>query len=54
VVRLFNLGEETYQVQRGDRIAQGALRAVPRVRIVETSTLSPSERGERGLGSTGK
>ncbi|MEN3186299.1 MAG: dUTP diphosphatase [Atribacterota bacterium] len=54
VVRLFNLGKETYQIQQGDRIAQGALRVVPRVKIVETSHLSPSERGERGLGSTGK
>lgn len=54
VVRLFNLGKEVYEVRRGDRIAQGALRAIPSVRIVETPHLSPSERGARGLGSTGK
>ncbi|MGC8778144.1 MAG: dUTP diphosphatase [Candidatus Caldatribacteriaceae bacterium] len=54
IVRLFNLGKEEYRVQRGDRIAQGALRVIPKVKIVETPCLSPSERGERGLGSTGK
>ncbi|WP_017873238.1 dUTP diphosphatase [Candidatus Caldatribacterium saccharofermentans] len=54
VVRLFNFGTAPYRICQGDRIAQGALREVPRVRIVETSTLSPTQRGERGLGSTGR
>lgn len=54
MLRLFNLGNKAYEIKRGDRIAQGALRAVPQVKIVETASLSPSERGERGLGSTGK
>lgn len=54
VVRLFNLGKESYKIRKGDRIAQGALRVIPKVKIVEASSLSPSERGERGLGSTGK
>ncbi len=54
LVRLFNLGNVEYRIQRGDRICQGALRQVPRVRIVETDTLSPSSRGSGGLGSTGR
>lgn len=54
VVRLFNFGDAEYHIHQGDRIAQGALREIPKVRIVEASTLSPTERGERGLGSTGK
>uniref|UniRef100_A0A7V3YG93 dUTP diphosphatase n=2 Tax=Candidatus Caldatribacterium californiense TaxID=1454726 RepID=A0A7V3YG93_9BACT len=54
VVRLFNFGTAPYRIFQGDRIAQGALREVPRVRIVEASTLSPTQRGERGLGSTGR
>ncbi|MGQ9474380.1 MAG: dUTP diphosphatase [Candidatus Caldatribacteriaceae bacterium] len=54
IVRLFNLGKESYKIRKGDRIAQGALRIIPKVKIVEAFSLSPSERGERGLGSTGK
>ena len=53
-VRLFNLGKEIYGIKRGDRIIQGALREIPRVKILETNSLSPSERGECGLGSTGR
>ncbi len=53
-VRLFNLGDSAYQVKRGDRIAQGALREVPRVIIVEAQVLSSSSRGTSGLGSTGR
>lgn len=54
LVRLFNLGKDLYQVEKGDRIVQGALRKVPPVRIVETEYLSPSQRGANGLGSTGR
>ena len=53
MVRLFNLGKENYNI-KGDRIIQGALREIPRVKIIETTSLSLSERGERGLGSTGR
>jgi len=54
LVRLCNLGNTAYRIQRGDRICQGALREVPRVRIVEIDELSPSSRGCGGLGSTGR
>lgn len=54
IIRLFNFGDQTYHIHSGDRIAQGALRRVPKVRIVEASVLSSTPRGERGLGSTGK
>jgi len=54
MVRLFNLGKENYNIKKGDRIIQGALREIPRVKIIETTSLSLSERGERGLGSTGR
>lgn len=54
MVRLFNLGKEFYSIKKGDRIIQGALREIPRVKIIETNLLSPSERGKRGLGSTGR
>jgi len=54
IVRLFNWGDEPYSIRRGDRIVQGALRAVPKVTILETDELSPSPRGTNGLGSTGR
>ncbi len=54
VIRLFNFGDADYHIHQGDRIAQGALREIPRVRIVKALTLSPTQRGERGLGSTGR
>lgn len=54
VVRLFNFGDTEYHISQGDRIAQGALREIPRVHIIEAEVLSPTARGEQGLGSTGK
>ncbi|HOA98368.1 dUTP diphosphatase [Candidatus Sordicultor fermentans] len=54
MVRIFNLGKENYSIKRGDRIIQGALREIPQVKIIETNSLSPSERGKQGLGSTGR
>lgn len=53
VVKLFNLSNKRFVVGIGDRIAQGALRLAPAVEIVEAVRLTPSPRGERGLGSSG-
>lgn len=52
-VILFNAGEETFHVQRGDRIAQAVLAPVVQARWVEVAALSPTERGAGGFGSTG-
>lgn len=54
LVRLFNFGEEDYSINQGDRIVQGALRSYPPVDILETVSLSSSERGTNGLGSSGR
>ncbi|MCX6090124.1 MAG: dUTP diphosphatase [Candidatus Atribacteria bacterium] len=54
IVRLFNFSEEPYDIHQEDRIVQGALRKIPTVHILESFDLSPSERGENGLGSTGR
>ena len=54
IVRLFNFSNQPYSIQAGDRIAQGALRAIPKVYIVECDDLTPSPRGVNGLGSTGR
>jgi dUTP pyrophosphatase len=43
----------TYNVAKGDRIAQGIVIPVPRVYISEVFTVSETARGEGGFGSTG-
>jgi dUTP pyrophosphatase len=52
-VILVNLGNEPFQVKRGDRIAQMVIQRVeaPRVEVVEE--LDETARGEGGFGSTG-
>ncbi|HVL49167.1 MAG TPA: dUTP diphosphatase [Candidatus Thermoplasmatota archaeon] len=52
-VILHNAGAADFHVKPGDRIAQLALRAIPRVRFVEALELTASERGAGGFGSTG-
>ena len=52
-VLLVNLGNETFLVQRGDRIAQAVIAPVTRVEIVAAKALSDTERGGGGFGSTG-
>ncbi len=44
----------TFRVERGDRIAQLVVVAVPPVRPVETEALATSVRGTAGFGSTGQ
>ncbi len=53
MVILHNLGNETFVVNNGDRIAQGVICPVERVSIIETDHLDETERGEGGFGSTG-
>ncbi|MCF2135806.1 MAG: dUTP diphosphatase [Candidatus Thorarchaeota archaeon] len=50
---LINLGTDPFVIEKGMRISQLAIRPVPNVQMVETDTLSETERGERGFGSTG-
>ena len=52
-VPLINLGEAPFTVTRGLRIAQLVVAAVAEAAFVETDTLSPTERGSGGFGSTG-
>jgi dUTP pyrophosphatase len=52
-VILVNLGDEPFQIQRGDRIAQLVFQVVPKVRFVVTEQLDETERGEGGFGHTG-
>lgn len=52
-VILINLGQESFQVQRGDRIAQMLVQKVETVALQEVEELPESERGSGGFGSTG-
>lgn len=52
-VLLINLGDEDFQVQRGDRIAQMVIAKVEMIDFTEVAELPCSERGDGGFGSTG-
>lgn len=43
-----------YQINKGDRIAQGYLVPTPKINLVEVEELSDTVRGDNGFGSTGK
>lgn len=53
-VVLVNTGTASFQVRRGDRIAQLVIQAVARPRFVPVSELSDSDRGRAGFGSSGR
>ena len=55
-VLLFNLGEEPYVFNVGDRIAQLVVKPYMRVNVFEndTNALSESQRGSGGFGSSGR
>jgi len=52
-VLMVNLGSESATIARGERIAQLVIAPVTRAAFVEAADLSPSERDDGGLGSTG-
>ncbi len=51
---LANLGQEDFAVKRGERIAQLVPQRVTRAHLVEVASLSATERGAGGFGSTGR
>ncbi|NXH31085.1 DUT protein, partial [Myiagra hebetior] len=53
-VVLFNFGKETFQVKKGDRIAQLICERIYYPELEEVEALDDTERGEGGFGSTGK
>jgi dUTP pyrophosphatase len=50
---LINLGQEPFAARNGDRIAQIVIAPCVRARLAEAVSLSETERGEGGFGSTG-
>jgi len=53
-VILINLGDEAFEIRRGDRIAQMVVALVSAVKFNEKETLDETERGSGGFGSTGR
>ena len=53
-VILINLSQENVEIHSGDRIAQLVFAKVEQAEWIEVETLSETERGAGGFGSTGK
>jgi len=53
-VLLINLGNEKFEIKKGDRIAQAVIAPVIQAEIIEVDSLSDTKRGAGGFGSTGK
>jgi dUTP pyrophosphatase len=53
-VQLINLGNEQYEIKKGNKIAQLIIYPVVIAELEETETLSDSSRGNGRFGSTGK
>jgi dUTP pyrophosphatase len=52
-VILANLGDEVFEIERGDRIAQLVVAPAPQALVTEVATLDETARGAGGFGSTG-
>lgn len=52
-VILANLGDESFEIRRGDRIAQIVPAPVQRASFAEVASLDATKRGTGGFGSTG-
>ncbi len=50
---VINLGHELFTIERGMRIAQMVIAAVPAVQLLEVQELDDTARGEGGFGHTG-
>ena len=53
-VLLINHGEEPFTIRRGERIAQLVVATVAQANLVAVSSLSSTDRGSGGFGSTGR
>lgn len=53
-VILINLGQESFIVRRGERIAQMVFQTVPATELVWTDELDETARGAGGFGHTGR
>ena len=53
-VLLINHGDTPFQIRRGERIAQMVIAPVSRVELVPAASLTATDRGGGGFGSTGR
>ena len=53
-VPLINHGDVPFTVRRGERIAQMVIAPVVQAELIQVTTLSSTERGSGGFGSTGR
>jgi dUTP pyrophosphatase len=54
MIMLANLGEKACVLEKGERIAQGLLQPLPKVKIQQVKKLTDTVRGEKGFGSSGR
>ena len=54
MVLLINLGDEDFEIKKGERIAQAVIAPVVQAEFEEVDELSVTKRGTGGFGSTGK
>jgi len=53
-VLLMNLGKDSVEIHRGDRVAQLVFARFETPEVAEVAEVSATERGEGGFGSTGR
>lgn len=53
-VKLYNLSNDTYYFNKGDKITQIVILPIPYVELEQVDELSETDRGEGGFGSTGR
>lgn len=54
IVKLYNLSLKSYHIKAGDRIAQLIIQKYIPVDLEEVDELTDTDRGEAGIGSTGR
>jgi dUTP pyrophosphatase len=53
-VLLINHGDEPFTIRRGERVAQLVIAAVTQANLAAVASLTPTDRGSGGFGSTGR
>lgn len=54
VMAVINLGKDTYTFEKGHKVMQMLVQKVEHMEIEESESLSETDRGEKGFGSSGK
>ena len=54
VVKLYNQGNDYYQVKKGDKISQLVILPIPKIELVQVDSLEETDRGDNGFGSSGR